>query len=66
MVEQIRTFPSPKGSPLCPFGLSFGDKIVDYENPYATHGAGILFIPTFAQHKSPSYVGKYSIHGAYG
>ena len=24
------------------------------------------YLPTFAQHKSPSHVGKYNIHGAYG
>ena len=35
---------------------------------YASHllrGAGI-WIPTFARRKSPSFVGKYSIHGAHG
>ena len=24
------------------------------------------YLPTFAQHKSPSHVGKYTIHGVYG
>ena len=37
--------------------------INDY--PYAKHGAGI-WIPTFARTKSPSFVGKYTIHWAYG
>ena len=30
------------------------------------HGAGILTVPTFARTKSPNFVGKYTIHGAYG
>ena len=33
--------------------------------PYANHGAGIC-TPTFTLTKSPSFVGKYTIHGAYG
>ena len=36
-----------------------GDEDDEYSYPYANHGAGI-WIPTFAQHKSPSFVGKYT------
>jgi hypothetical protein len=45
--------------------LLFGGFFCVFCFPDANHGAGI-WIPTYAQDKSPSHVGKYTRHGAYG